>query len=323
MTESTLDFSSPTLDDSPPPRYGQLAQHFVLLDGNNLAMRSFHAAKGRLSAYDTARGETVETGSLHLFVISLSKWLRQFKPTHFVVCWDGGRSQHRERIYPEYKSARKKKNLSPEVPHAPAFALIGEFLMLCGIEQWFRPGVEADDLIAAGHRVTRQTYPESLITIMSSDKDLLQLLDDYTQQLRFSSYGTETDMWTRQRVIKDLGYTPEQVPLMMALTGDRGDGIPGADKIGPVRALKMLSAHDWDLTKIANSLPDGDMVKISYQLVNLLGELCCDVEPVPEYGPLARFSKNSTVRLEKLTDFCARYRLAKLWEGVVDGSLWW
>lgn len=318
MNEPLFDFAGHT----PQPRALDLSQgHVVLLDGNNLAARSFHAAKGRLSAYDPSRGQTVDTGSLHLFSISLSKWLKVLKPTRFVVCWDGGRSVHRESIYPDYKLARRREDTEP--PHGPAFKLITEFLRLTGIEQWHQSGVEADDLIAAAHRRTREEEPEVAITIMSSDKDLLQLLDENTHQLRFSSYGTDTDIWDRERVIRDLGCTPEQVPLVMALTGDPGDGVPGAKGIGPVKAHKLLDKYGWDLDKIAPTLLDGGMVKLSYQLVNLLGEPCCTVERVPGYDPLYRHANNSVERLQLLTEFCAQYQLRTLWEGVVEGTLWW
>lgn len=314
MSEAPLTFSSPPRPKAP----SRDRPHVVLLDGNNLAARSFHAAKHRLTSADG-----VETGSLHLFCTGLSRYLKELRPTHFVVCWDGGRSVHREKMFSDYKLARRKAQ-EGEPPHGPAFALITEFLDLTGIEQWFEPGVEADDLIAAWHRRTREEMPEAHITILSSDKDLLQLLDDRTHQWRFSSSGTPTDVWDREKVIRDLGYVPERIPLVMALTGDVSDGVPGAKGIGPVKAVKLLEAHDWDLDKVAASRPDGVMIKLSHRLVDLRGELCTTVPPVPVYEPLGPTSRNARERLEHFTEFCARYQLRELWDRVaIHRDLWW
>jgi 5'-3' exonuclease len=231
----------------------------------------------------------------------------------------------REGIYPAYKLARREKNadLIHEPSSGPSFKAVSECLRLCGVEQVYADGIEADDLIAAAHRCARARYPEEHVTIMSSDKDLMQLIDTDTDQLRFSSYGTPTDLWTEKRVIDELGYLPSQIPALMALTGDQVDGIPGAKGIGPVKALKLLQQHDWDWRAVAATLPDADMVETSWRLVNLLGVLPCQpFDSIPVWKPLTRTSPNSTQHLELFTDFCAQYQLREIWTGVVEGTLW-
>lgn len=284
----------------------------VLLDANNLAMRSFHAARGRLSSEDGT-----ETGTLQLFVNSLSRLLEEHCPTRFVTCWDGGGSTYREGLLPAYKAARRKH---PSESPAPAFALVHRLLELTGIAQWQVPGVEADDLIAAAwHR-----HPEEKKTILSSDKDLLQLLDDSTVQVRFSSYQTPTDVWTRERVIADLGYWPEQVPLVMALVGDQSDGVPGMRGIGPKKAIKMLAAADWDLDRVMAAHPDQrEIVALSHRLVDLLGTRVVEVEDVPLYRPLGAAREQNLDRFEALCEFCAAYQLRTIWDRAVGGTLWW
>jgi DNA polymerase-1 len=290
----------------------------VLLDANNLAARSFHAAKHMMTSAD---GQ--ETGSLQIFAASLSRYLGDLRPTHFVACWDAPGPNFRHDIYPDYKLARKSLDVDPSVP---AYSLVQQFLQLVGLAQWRQPGVEADDLIAAAWRRTRALdAPSAPIAILSSDKDLLQLLDDHTQQLRFSSHNTPSDVWTRQRVVRDMGYEPEQMPLVMAFTGDRVDGVPGARGIGPVKALKLLRECGWDFELATSRCQDADaeMVKTSRQLVDLRTIDRFPVPPVPKYEPLGRFSPDAAARLDEFATFCARYQLRTLWERLVDGKLLW
>ena len=107
---------------------------------------------------------------------------------------------------------------------------------------------------------------------MSSDKDLLQLLSPRVRQIRLSSYDTPTDEWTEARFTHERDYKPHQLPYMMALMGDPGDGIPGLRGIGPKRAFKMLTGFDWDLATLIRSLPEDqqDIVVRSWALVDLL-----------------------------------------------------
>lgn len=293
----------------------------VLLDANNLAMRSFHAAKHSMTSADGT-----ETGSLQLFIGSLSRYLFELRPTKFVACWDGGGQTFRHRLYPAYKEARRAGQpvstitVSGEISGPLlAFAMIHAFLDLVGIAQWSQPGVEADDLIAAAWR---RHHDIDQVVIMSSDKDLLQLLDANTSQLRFSSANAVTDLWTHERVIADFGYTPEQIPLMMALTGDAIDGVPGAKGIGPKKALKLLQAHEWDLDEAARERADCLMIHLSRDLVDLLTEDHCVVPDVPDYEPLTVHSPNAVERLEAVAYFCAQYQLVTIWDRLVAGHLW-
>lgn len=283
----------------------------LLLDGNNLAMRSFHGARGQM----TSQGE--DTGALQLFVNALSRYVKDERPDRMVVCWDDGRSTFRTRLYPEYKVARFKEATPAEAgpPHGPLFAMIKTFLWLAGIPQWSQPNVEADDLIASAWRTHR---PGEKVVILSADKDLLQLLDEDTEQIRFSSSGAPTDRWNRQRVIDELGYRPDQIPLMMALTGDTSDGIPGMRGVGPKKAFKMLQAADWDLDRAMEPYPESlAIVKTSLALVDL-SRLEVVVPEVPLFEP----TEVGTQAFDDLIGFCSHYALRTIRERLDTGSLW-
>jgi len=279
----------------------------MIVDGNNLAMRSFHAAQGKMSAAGA------DTGALQLFVNSLSMHVQDEIPTRLVICWDAGNSQMRLRLYPEYKAARRAKGSSDGVePHHELFEIIKRFLSLAGIAQWRMAGTEADDLIAAAWR--RHHHTDRMI-ILSSDKDLLQLLDANTTQVRFATKGS--DRWTRDRFIAEKGFRPEQLPLVMALEGDTSDGIPGMRGIGPVKALKMLVAANWDLDQAMRPYPDQyAIVKTSQALVDL-NWAPVEVIDVPEFHPRDRPDS-----WRELLAFCDHYELRTIRSRLVAGDLW-
>jgi 5'-3' exonuclease len=282
----------------------------LVVDGNNLAFRSWHAAHGSMSV----SGE--ETGSLHLFVQGLAKHVRDEHPDKIIVCWDSG-SSFRENIDPEYKASRRARVMVNEVERSQhlSFNLIHEFLQRALITQWSVPGQEADDLIAA---VVRHRAPEDRVIILSSDKDLLQLLSPQVRQIRLSSHDTPTDEWTEARFAQDRGYQPHQLPYMMALMGDPGDGIPGLRNIGPKRAFKMLSNFDWDLAKLIRSLPeDQQLVAIrSWALVDLLDPIQ-DLTP-PEVG----WFDYSRGLSDEMRAFCERWQMKTLLTRLADRKLW-
>lgn len=282
----------------------------VIVDGNNLAMRCFHAAHGSM----TSGGH--ETGSLQLFITALSKHVREERPGRLVVCWDQGDSTKRLALYPQYKAARRAKQaLGNGDPHRELFALIHKFLSLSNISQWAAQGVEADDLIASGwlrHSTTDK------VVILSADKDLLQLLLDYeTEVVRFATGGAER--CTRAQFIEERTYRPEQLPLMMALMGDTSDGVPGMRGIGPKKALKLLVEADWDLDQVMRSYPEQrDLVMTCQKLVDLMHEPV-PVPEIPEFRPVIN---NQFGSWESLLEFCDRWELRTIRQRLVGADLW-
>jgi 5'-3' exonuclease len=239
----------------------------MLVDGHNILMRSIHAAHGQGMMSEGG----IDTGPLTVFIGMISRYVREWKPTSVVVCWDHGPSQRRREIYPDYKAARKA---APAVDDQDThFGLAKRFLALAEVQQVAVVGYEADDLIAAYCYKT----PGDVV-IVSGDKDLLQLLRPMVVQIR-PTLGGGYDLWTPDRVVATHGCEPFQLPLIMALAGDPTDGVPGVPGIGPKRALRGLEGADWDLDKVA-VLQDADKrtaALTSLALVDLTN---------PEYYPL-------------------------------------
>lgn len=288
----------------------------LLVDGNNLLMRAIFAAQRSPMSADG-----VATGPLLIFVNTLSKHVREEGPSKLAVAWDGGGSDARLALDPEYKANR---NHAPEDAEAKssAFMLAKMFLSLCGINQTTLRGYEADDLIGAWWRAECHN---SGIRILSSDKDFLQLVGPNprgveTELIRLSSSGTPTDRWTLARMREEYGYSPRHWPLITALTGDKSDNVLGVPGIGPKRAMKLLTAHGWDWDAAVANIPVSgyqEAVRRNLEMVNLReGELS-----LPSAG-LLRPTKPGDGMHRDLLEFLDGYKLATVQRRYLDGSLW-
>jgi DNA polymerase-1 len=288
------------------------AQHLVV-DGNNILMRAFHAAQhSQMSSGDTP------TGALLIFVNLISKYVRQEQPDHLLVCWDGGRSTHRTAIFDGYKAARLDKPWK-EDPEGP-FGQAKEFLSLANIHHVEQSGCEADDLVAAYVREHRGRK-----VILSGDKDFLQLLDGWTEQIR---PGGANERWTANRVRTEMGCKPEDIPKVMALTGDMGDNVPGVPGFGQKTACKALTAHDWDLDALRRTTDPKWAKKIwgyvnaierNYALVNLRDPIPGVITPeAPEFVP----TDPTSALCQALLEFLIQYQMESVKQRLLDWTLW-
>lgn len=279
----------------------------LILDGNNLAIRSFLAPKGDMSA------NGMDTGTLVLFVNTLARYVKIERPDRALVAWDSGYSAYRTYLFPEYKANRKQK-YSDDI-NVP-FQLLHEFLYLAGFPQLQLPGYEGDDIMYAAWRACRGRRQVRLI---SSDKDLFQMIGNGTEQIRLTSNHEKPDRWDRNRVITELGYKPEQAVSVMALMGDKSDGIPGLPRVGPKTAVKMLREFDWDLNRLIDKLPieQQERVLINIALIDL-SLVPLELDEPPELcfvGP-----KHSN--WGKLMEFCEAYELNQIKTKLQTNTLW-
>jgi DNA polymerase-1 len=238
---------------------------YMLVDGNNLLMRAVYAADR--TGMGTPEG--IATGALLIFINLLSRHLREERPSHLVVCWDGGRSALRTSMYPAYKAHRGERADSPD-DRGP-FSQAKEFCTLAGIHHIERPGWEADDLIACAWQNIRRQESHAEVVILSGDKDLLQLLDTHTSQVRPATPPAKTDRWDMPRVTEHYGVPPEHLSKAMALIGDTSDNIPGVRGIGPVKAAKMLREAGWSLGRATAAMDEDKRAAavLSHALVDL------------------------------------------------------
>ena len=203
--------------------------HLVLIDGPNYVFRAFHAIRHNLS---NSRGEP--TNAVFGYVQMLRSILKELNPTHIAVAFDPKGGTFRNEIYTEYKAHR------PPMPEE----LATQWPWVFDITDGFRlnriciDNYEADDVIAT---LARQAEARGWdVTIVSTDKDLMQLVDERIWMLdtmRKKDYGPD-------EVREKWGVGPRRIRDLLALTGDTSDNIPGVPGIGPKTAAQLLDEYD-------------------------------------------------------------------------------
>ncbi len=286
-----------------------MPQPILLIDGDNLLVRAAEATRNR----DLADQDGIPTAALVGFAMTLGRHIRDLQPYRVAVCWDAGHAQ-RSALYPPYKANRH----ASDSYRARARHLAVQLLTLTRIHQVRADGEEADDLIAA-HWATA-TEP---VVILSADKDLLQLIGLTPTgwpctQLRPATGGAQH--WDADRVRAEYGCSPEQLPSLMALIGDRADNIPGVPTFGTVRAAKHLRAAGWDLDSVDHpkAVAHREQTSINLALIDLRTPRALELPPVPAFWPLTPGERF----WPELADFLARHQLTDLSGRLALGRLW-
>ena len=206
----------------------------VLIDGNNLMFRSYYATA--YSGVIMRNSNGFPTNALYGFVSMINKIIHEEKPNYMAVCFDIGKNFRHDK-YEEYKAGRVEtpEDLKRQMPVAR------EILDAMGIKHFEVENYEADDIIGT-LSLNAENDPDFHATIVSSDKDLLQLLSNQVEmkllkQTGFIRYNPET-------FYEDYGIKPIRIIDMKALSGDPSDNIPGVKGIGDKTALKLLSKYD-------------------------------------------------------------------------------
>ena len=204
--------------------------HAYLVDGSGYIFRAFHALPPL-----TRPSDGLPVGAVHGFCQMLWKLLWETKnseaPTHFAVIFDHSEKTFRNNIYAEYKAHRPPppEELIPQFPLIRA--AVKAFNVAC-IEQ---PGYEADDLIATYGRRVLAAGGE--VTIVSSDKDLMQLIEPGLVMLD----GMKNKRIGPDEVREKFGVTPDKVVDVQALAGDAIDNVPGVPGIGVKTAAELIN----------------------------------------------------------------------------------
>lgn len=199
-----------------------------LVDGTGLVHRSFFAVRG----LSTRAGQP--TGAIYGFINTIRALMGIEQPTHFVVTFDVSGSTSRQEAFPEYKAHRPKmdEDLASQLPYIDKAC---EALRLPVVTS---QGHEADDVIAT---LTRQAVEQGFdVVIITSDKDLLQLVSDHVSVLSPGRDGKPEKRYDRQAVIEKMGVPPERVVDLLALVGDAVDNIPGVPGIGDKGARDLI-----------------------------------------------------------------------------------
>lgn len=206
----------------------------ILVDGNNLLFRSYFATAYSGNMMKNSKG--FPTNGLYGLVNMLNKIIREEKPEYMLVAFDKGKTFRHEK-YLDYKGGR---NETPD-DLKKQFSVAKKLVPLMGIKCFEIDNYEADDIIGTYSKMAL-IDPEFETTIVSSDKDLLQLINEETEvkllkQKDYIRMNEETFMDT-------YGIKPIRMIDLKGLMGDASDNIPGVKGIGEKTALKLLQEYD-------------------------------------------------------------------------------
>ncbi|GMP11514.1 DNA polymerase I [Bradyrhizobium sp. TM239] len=206
--------------------------HIFLVDGSGYIFRAYHALPPL-----NRKSDGLQVNAVLGFCNMLWKLLRDMpadnRPTHLAIVFDKSEVTFRNAIYPEYKAHR------PPAPDdlIPQFALIREAVRAFDLPCLEQGGFEADDLIATYARQASERGATT--TIVSSDKDLMQLVND-----KIMMYDTMKDRRIGiPEVIEKFGVPPEKVVEVQALAGDSTDNVPGVPGIGIKTAAQLITEY--------------------------------------------------------------------------------
>ena len=248
--------------------------HLYLVDGSSYIFRAYH----RLPPLTNRHGMNV--GAVYGYTAMLWKLADGLSkadgPTHMAVILDKGSSSFRNDMYDQYKAHRPP---APEdlVPQLPLIRVATRAFSIPCIEQ---QGLEADDIIAC--YVTAAKAAGWKTTIVSSDKDLMQLVEDGSVDMLDTMNDRRID---RAYVIDKFGVPPEQLGDVLALMGDSVDNVPGVPGIGPKTASQLIQdfgsleavlagVETIKKPKLKQNLVDhADNARLSRELVRLVCEM--------------------------------------------------
>jgi DNA polymerase-1 len=287
--------------------------HLYLVDGSSYIFRAFH----RLPPLTNKHGLNV--GAVYGYTTMLWKLAESLNkadgPTHLAVILDASESTHRNQMYDQYKANRPPA--PPEL--VPQFPLIRDATRAFSIPCIEEDGLEADDIIACyAKEAVRAGWQ---VTIVSSDKDLMQLVEDGKVDMLDTMNDRRIGV---AEVIEKFGVGPEKVGEVLALMGDSVDNVPGVPGIGPKTATQLIQqygdvegvlAHVDEITKPklkANLIEHAEMARLSRRLV----ELVCDA-PIPE--PLDALAMKG-IPPEPLREFLEHHGFKSLLNRLAGGT---
>ena len=244
----------------------------LVIDGLNTFIRVF-------SVIPTTNEDGIHIGGIVGFLRSIAYVVNMVRPTRVIIAFDGkGGSTRRRKIYPEYKKNRKTKY---RVNRSNSFASqddermnmimqiqrVVEYLEALPLTVLSYDNIEADDTIGY---ICKQVLTKSNITIMSTDKDFLQLTND---RIRVWS-PTKKKMYDEEAVLEEYGISSHNLIWYRVLDGDKSDNISGVRGLGLKtiqKKLPFLSENRIvEMDEVVNELPEHkDIIDLNYRLMQL------------------------------------------------------
>ena len=233
-----------------------MQKKLILIDGNNLMFRSYYATAYSGNMMKNSKG--FPTNALFGFISMLNKIISEEKPEYMAVAFDIGKNFRKEE-YDFYKEGRIEtpEELKMQMPIAR------EILDKMGIKHFELAPYEADDIVGTIVKMTEEDKDFASV-IVSSDKDLLQLISDETEVKLLKQSGFIR--YNHQTFVEDYKIEPIRMIDLKALMGDASDNIPGVKGIGEKTALKLLQEY----TSLENLYANIDKIsgKTKEKLIN-------------------------------------------------------
>ena len=266
--------------------------NLILIDGSGYIFRAFYG----LPSMTNENG--VPVNAVFGFTKMLLKLIDDFKPIYVAVIFDVARKTFRNDLYDLYKANRS----DPPEELIPQFSIIRDATNAIGLPVVEMEGFEADDLIATYSNIAQKTNKK--VIIISSDKDLMQLVDDNT-----ILFDPMKQYWiNNEQVFEKFGVYPNRVIDVQSLAGDSSDNIPGVPGIGIKTAAELINQYgdlEQLLTKASeikqnkrreNLIEYADQARLSRSLVTLKKD-------VPVKSKIDEFKIESVLELNKLIPF--------------------
>ncbi|MDA9632222.1 DNA polymerase I [Alphaproteobacteria bacterium] len=266
--------------------------NLILIDGSGYIFRAFYG----LPSMTNENG--VPVNAVFGFTKMLLKLIDDFKPVYVAVIFDVARKTFRNDLYDLYKANRS----DPPEELIPQFSIIRDATNAIGLPVVEMEGFEADDLIATYSNIAQKTNKK--VIIISSDKDLMQLVDDNT-----ILFDPMKQYWINdEQVFEKFGVYPNRVIDVQSLAGDSSDNIPGVPGIGIKTAADLINQYgdlEQLLTKASeikqnkrreNLIEYADQARLSRSLVTLKKD-------VPVKSKIDEFKIESVLELNKLIPF--------------------
>ncbi len=220
----------------------------ILVDGSSFIFRAYFQSINQDQKYNTRPSDGLPTGAVRLFCTKIAQFLQDgaagVKPTHLGIVFDKSEGSFRKELFPDYKGHRPDApdDLKRQMP------LMRDAVRAFGLHAVELIRFEADDLIATYARQAEARGAE--VIIVSSDKDLMQLVSDKIRFYDFESgakgkpgYRPERNLDRDAIIAKWEGLSPEQIGDALALIGDTSDNVPGVPGIGLKTAAALIKEY--------------------------------------------------------------------------------
>ena len=251
---------------------GEPNDKVLIIDGLNTYIRVF-------SVIPTTNPDGIHIGGIVGFLKSIGYIINMIRPTRVIITFDGkGGSVRRRKLYPEYKQKKKTKYrvnrshdfASPEDEKQNMIMQlqrIVEYLDTLPVTVLSYDNIEADDTIGY---ICRQVLTDSKITIMSTDKDFLQLANS---RIKIWS-PTKKKMYDEDAVLNEYGISSHNFIWYRVIDGDKSDNIPGVRGFGLKTINKKLpflsESRIVDIDEVITELPESkDIIELNYKLMQL------------------------------------------------------